>query len=214
MAPDKKNEMPNDQKEVCKIIEDAHKKIEEMSKGQVKQQEMNTSKLHNVNTSLSAGDWYEGARKIMKKYSKSFVISCPACKTVVDTLIFSNGRVMCPFCRKQNILDAFSTLSRMPEGKGKVHAIMGRVDDDKIENNLIVEAPKYDRKGNIKKFGSIKMYVDDKLLKDPEEFKKKFIIMISACEASFFQKIFGINIVKKNENKQQVEDKDQEANKE
>lgn len=136
------------------------------------------------------------ATKIIKKYSKAFVTDCPQCKTRVNTLIFSNGRVMCPYCEKKNILDAFSLLSKMPEGKEKVHAIFGITADKKhAENIMEIEDAVYKDK-KIEKFGSIKMQVSDKLLQKKEDFIRDFIVMIVAVDKKLYNSVFGVTIKK------------------
>lgn len=134
-------------------------------------------------------------RKLIKKYSKSFSVNCPNCGKLVDTIIISNGKFICPFCQRMNILDAFSVLAKMPEGHDKVHAVFGITNDEEHnENNMIVESPKYDKNGKLKEFGYIKMYVSDKLLKDAKEFIENYIIMICAVDKKLFNSVFGIKI--------------------
>ena len=147
-------------------------------------------------TAVSGEELKRRFNKLIKRYIKNdMAIHCPKCGTFVDTLIISGGRPMCPFCQKKNILESFAVLARMPEGRDKVHAVFA-TDEDKEhpENNMTVTAPTYDKKGKIKSFGKLTMPVSDTLLKDPEEFKKAHILMLTAVDRAFFEDAFKIKL--------------------
>lgn len=144
------------------------------------------------------------ATKIIKKLSKSMITLCPNCGETVDTLIFSQGKVMCPLCQKKNILDGFSMLAKMPEGKEKVHAVFCKTDEEHPENNVEVVGPKViDKKTGKKAFGYIKIPISNRILteKNAEKFLNKYIAMAVLTDRKLYEKVFGMNIALKKEEK-------------
>jgi hypothetical protein len=72
----------------------------------------------------------ETAKKTVKKYFEGFgQINCPRCNRNVDTLIINNLFTCCAFCQDMNVMDLFSVLSKVPEGKDQVAAFLAVVDE-------------------------------------------------------------------------------------
>lgn len=142
-------------------------------------------------------EFLKKAAKIMKKYSKVAVTLCPNCGEQVDTLIFSQGHVMCPLCQKKNILDGFSMLAKMPEGKEKVHAVFCKINNEHPENNVEITGPKIINEISGKKaFGYLKIPISDKILteKNADKFLEEYIAMAVLVDRKTYEKVFGTKI--------------------